>query len=75
MDSSNYTQATMTTLKPQKDTQKTNLAREDAWMKLIETIIIFTATWLNPHAGLAIFTLKLCFQTLAILRHHHRPKK
>jgi hypothetical protein len=52
---------------------KPNLDREDAWMAIIESIVLFLATWLNPNAGLAIFALKLCFQTLKTLRHHHRP--
>jgi hypothetical protein len=52
---------------------KPNLDREDAWMTIIESIVLFLATWLNPEAGVLLFLLKLCFQTLKTLRHHHRP--
>jgi hypothetical protein len=48
------------------------LDREDAWMATIESTVLFLATWLNPNAGIAIFALRLCFQTLKTLRHHHR---
>jgi hypothetical protein len=41
-------------------------------MKVIETAVIFLATWLNPNAGIAIFLLRLCFQSLEVLRNHHR---
>lgn len=49
--------------------------REDAWMQIIESAVIFLATWLNPEAGVLIFLLKLCFQILKALRHHHRNPK
>jgi hypothetical protein len=31
--------------KPQRNS---NLDREDAWMTIAETIVLFLATWLNP---------------------------
>ncbi|OUC15113.1 MAG: hypothetical protein B0A82_08580 [Alkalinema sp. CACIAM 70d] len=68
----------MKMLKPQtlrKADSKSNLDREDAWMQVIEFAVIFLATWLNPSAGISIFLLKLCFQILKVLRHHHRPPK
>lgn len=51
---------------------KPNLDREDAWMQVIESAVIFAATWLNPQAGIPIFLLQICFQILKTLRHHHR---
>ena len=56
-------------LKPQRNSK---LDREDAWMTIAETIVVFIATWLNPQAGISIFALKLCFQLLKMLRHHYR---
>ena len=56
-------------LKPQRNSK---LDREDAWMTIVETIVLFLATWLNPQTGISIFALKLCFQILKTLRHHHR---
>ena len=56
-------------LKPQRNSK---LDREDAWMTIAETIVVFIATWLNPQAGISIFSLKLCFQLLKMLRHHYR---
>jgi len=53
-------------------TNKPKFDREDSWMQLVEAIVLFLATWLNPQAGVSIFALKLCFQLLKILRHHHR---
>jgi len=55
--------------KPQRNS---NLDREDAWMTIAETIVLFLVTWLNPQTGISIFALKLCFQILKTLRHHHR---
>ena len=56
-------------LKPQRNS---NLDREDAWMTIAETIVLLLATWLNPQTEISIFALKLCFQILKALRHHHR---
>jgi hypothetical protein len=53
-------------------TNKPKLDREDSWMQVVEAIVLFLATWLNPQAGVSIFALKLCFQLLKTLRHHHR---
>jgi hypothetical protein len=57
---------------PQLSMPETSRSREDAWMKVVETVVIFLATWLNPNAGVAIFLLRLCFQSLEVLRRHHR---
>ena len=46
--------------------------REDAWMSIAETTVLAFAFWLDPTAGAATFFLKLCFQLLRTLRHHHR---
>jgi hypothetical protein len=46
---------------------KPNLDREQIW-QIIEAIVIFTATWLNPQATIGIVALKLCFQILKNLR-------
>jgi hypothetical protein len=47
--------------------QKPNPDREQIW-QIIEAIVIFTATWLNPQATIGILALKLCFQILKNLR-------
>jgi hypothetical protein len=61
-------------MQPNKsDFSKSALEREDAWMSILEAIVLFLATWLNPQAGIAVFALRLCFQILKALRHHHRP--
>jgi hypothetical protein len=49
-----------------------NLDREDAWMETAEFVALFIVGWLNPDAGIAIGGLKICFQILKTLRHHHR---
>jgi hypothetical protein len=46
---------------------KPNPDRETIW-QIIEAIVIFTATWLNPQATIGILALKLCFQILETLR-------
>jgi hypothetical protein len=46
---------------------KPNPDREQIW-QIIEAIVIFTATWLNPQATIGILALKLCFQILKNLR-------
>jgi arginine exporter protein ArgO len=56
----------MTTPKSQKP-NKTNPDREKIW-QIIEAIVIFTATWLNPQATIGILGLKLCFHILEVLR-------
>jgi hypothetical protein len=70
MKSSEYDEIIVPT--PQSRALDTSKAREDTWMKFIEASVIFLATWLNPSAGISIFALKLCFQLLEVLRHHHR---
>ena len=45
--------------------------REDAWMSIAETAVITIALSLDP-TGTAPTLLKLCFQLLRTLRHHHR---
>ncbi|MBD2328917.1 hypothetical protein [Alkalinema sp. FACHB-956] len=57
----------------QKADSKSNLDREDAWMQVIECATLSLANLVNPSAGISIFLLKLCFQILKVLRHHHRP--
>ena len=51
--------------------KKSNLDREDAWMSIAETAVITIALSLDP-TGTAPTLLKLCFQLLEVLRHHHR---
>jgi hypothetical protein len=46
---------------------KPKLDREKIW-QIIEAIVIFVATWLNPQATIGILGLKLCFHILKILR-------
>jgi hypothetical protein len=61
-------------MKPKKSNpSKPNLAYEDAWMSIVESIVLFLVTWLDPQTEMAIFALKLCFQILKTLRHYHRP--
>jgi hypothetical protein len=48
-------------------THKPSPDREEIW-QIIEAIVIFTATWLNPQATIGIVALKLCFQILKNLR-------
>lgn len=38
------------------------------WIKLSEFAVVGVATCLNPHAGLLLFLLKLCFQILTALQ-------
>ena len=38
------------------------------WRKVTEFTIVGLAIWLNPHAGLLIFLLKLSFQILWTLQ-------
>jgi hypothetical protein len=54
-----------------KSKKQPNLDREDAWMSIAETTVLAIAFWLEP-TGIAPFLLKLCFQILKTLRHHHR---
>jgi hypothetical protein len=35
-------------------------------LKVAEFAVVGVATWLNPHAGLLLFLLRLCFQILAL---------
>ena len=51
--------------------KKSNLDREDAWMSIVETAVITIALSFDP-TGTAPTLLKLCFQLLEVLRHHHR---
>ena len=51
--------------------KKSNLDREDAWMSIAETAATTIALSLDP-TGTAPTLLKLCFQLLEVLRHHHR---
>ena len=55
--------------KPQRNA---NLDREDAWMTIAETIVLSFAICLTPQTGISIYALKICFQILKTLRHHHR---
>jgi hypothetical protein len=52
--------------------KKPRLDRENAWMQVIESAVLFIAAHLNPNAVEALFCLKLCFEILDVLRHHHR---
>ena len=56
----------------QEKSSSTLKDREDAWMSIAETTVLAFAFWLDPTAGAATFFLKLCFQLLRTLRHHHR---
>lgn len=38
------------------------------WIKVSEFAVVGVATCLNPHAGLLLFLLKLCFQILTALQ-------
>ena len=38
------------------------------WIKVTEFAVVGVATCLNPHAGLLLFLLKLCFQILTALQ-------
>lgn len=61
----------MKLLKPKSSDKKSNLDCEDAWMAIVETAVITIALSLDP-TGTAPTLLKLCFQLLEVLRHHHR---
>ncbi len=52
--------------------KKSKLDREDAWMSIAETIVLAIAFWFDPTGTIAPFSIKLCFQLLKTLRHHHR---
>jgi hypothetical protein len=64
-EQTNYRNYTMKFKKPRLD-------RENAWMQVIESAVLFIAAHLNPDAVEALFCLKLCFEILDVLRHHHR---
>jgi hypothetical protein len=61
----------------QKNSQPTqrhkSIAKSRKWLKFTEFIVVGFATWLNPSAGLLIFLLKLCFQTLQMLQDDRKP--
>ncbi len=44
------------------------LSNKKKWIKVIEFAVVGVATCLNPHAGLLLFLLKLCFQILTALQ-------
>jgi hypothetical protein len=44
------------------------LSNKKKWLKVTEFAVVGVATWLNPHAGLLLFLLKLCFQILTALQ-------
>ncbi|MEG3847929.1 hypothetical protein QT971_10675 [Microcoleus sp. herbarium19] len=44
------------------------------WIKVSEFAVVGVATCLNPHAGLLLFLLKLCFQILTALQKDERDE-
>jgi hypothetical protein len=41
-------------------------------MSIAEITVLTIVFWLDPTAVIGTFLLKLCFQLLKTLRHHHR---